>query len=137
MLCFEMKRDSRDSDGEQAQIFSVGSFSIGEIIGWELIPEMSSGKLQSRASSHEDIAVQYQVLRNYERATRIDGHYVARGPLADFADKAEPSKFLARAVAYREERERERERERISIRKNLLSILPPCVCHAGNFIKFR
>jgi len=122
-----MKRDSRDSDGEQAQIFSVGSLAIGEIIGWELIPETSSGKLQSRASSHEDIAVQYQVLRNYERATRIDGHYVARGPLADFADKAEPSKFLARAVPYREERERERERENFNSKKSVIHIATVCL----------
>jgi hypothetical protein len=85
--------------------------------------------------------MQYQVSRNCERVPRIDGHCVARGPLADFADKAEPGKFMARAVPYRGERKKERERERerisISIRKNLLPILPPCVCRAGNFIKFR
>jgi len=56
--------------------------------------------------------MQYQVSRNCERVPRIDGHCVARGPLADFADKAEPGKFMARAVPYRGERKKERERER-------------------------
>lgn len=58
--------------------------------------------------------MEYQVSRNRGRAHWIDGYYVERESLADFADKVEHTEQIYSNVQFR---------YRISIRKNLLAVL--------------
>lgn len=71
--------------------------------------------------------MEYQVSRNRERASWIDRHYVERGSLADFTDKVERIEqihSMYRLVS-----------RNFNLKKNLLSVLLPYICHAQNFVK--